>query len=84
MSWSRRECTSGRFSVVGTTLRQAEVPAHLLADEHHQALDGQEVAIATTVGAGCVLGAEPARTAGADDLKAASGVFQEEARDLAP
>jgi len=84
MSWYRRECTLGRFSVVGTTLRQAELPAHLLADEHHQALDGQKVSIATTVGAGCVLGAEPARTAGADDLKAAYGVFQEEARDLAP
>ena len=36
MSWYRLECGLGRFSVVGTTVRQAELPAHLLADEHHQ------------------------------------------------
>jgi hypothetical protein len=84
MSWYRRECALGRASVVGTTLRQAEVPDHLLADEHHQTLDGEKVYIATTVSGGCVLGAEPARTAGADDLKAAYGVFKGEARDLAP
>ena len=62
----------------------AELPEHLLADEHHQTLDGQKVYIATTVGAGCVLGAEPAATAGTDDLKAAYGVFKDEARDIAP
>jgi hypothetical protein len=84
MSWYRRECALGRFSVAGTTVRQAEVPEHLLADEHHQALDGQKVYSATTVSGGCILGAEPARTASADDLKAAYGVFKEEARDLAP
>ena len=60
MYWYRLECGLGRFSVVGTTVRQAELPEHLLADEHHQTLDGQKVYIATTVGAGCVLGAEPA------------------------
>jgi hypothetical protein len=84
MSWYRRECALGRFSVVGTTVRQVELPAHLLADEHHQSLDGQKVYIATTVGGGCVLGAEPARTARTDDLKAAYGVFKEEARDITP
>jgi hypothetical protein len=84
MSWYRRECALGRFSVVGTTVRQAELPAHLLADEHHQTLDGKKVYIATTVGSGCVLGAELAPTAGTDDLKAAYGLFKEEARDIAP
>ena len=76
MSWYRLECGLGRFSVVGTTVRQAELPEHLLADEHHQPLDGQKVYIATTVGAGCCLGAEPAPTAGTDDLKAAYGGLQ--------
>ena len=42
MYWYRLECGLGRFSVVGTTVRQAEVPEHLLADEHHQTLDGAE------------------------------------------
>ena len=84
MYWYRLECGLGRFSVVGTTVRQAELPEHLLADEHHQTLDGQKVYIATTVGGGCVLGAEPAATAGTDDLKAAYAVFKDEARDVAP
>ena len=63
---------------------QAEVPDHLLADEHHQTLDGTKVSIATTVGDGCVLGAEPAVAAGADDLTPAYAVFQKEARDITP
>jgi hypothetical protein len=84
MSWYRRECALGRFSVAGTTVRRARLPDHLLADEHHQSLDGEKVYIATTVGSGCVLGAEPAEAAGADELEAAHGVFKDEARDLAP
>jgi hypothetical protein len=84
MSWYRQECGLGRFSVVGTTVRRAEMPAHLLADEHHQPLDGRKVYIATTVGGGCCLGAEPAEAAGTDHLKAAYAVFKEEARDVAP
>ena len=52
MYWYRIECGLGRFSVVGTTVRRAELPEHLLADEHHQTLDGQKVYLATTVGVG--------------------------------
>ena len=84
MYWYRLECGLGRFSVAGTTVRQAELPEHLLADEHHQTLDGQKVYIATTVGGGCCLGAEPAPTAGTDDLKAAYEEFKNEAHDIAP
>ncbi len=40
--------------------------------------------MATTVGSGCVLGAEPAASAGADDLTKAYAVFKREARDVAP
>jgi hypothetical protein len=84
MYWYRQELGLGRFSVVGTTVRQADLPEHLLADEHHQTLDGEKVYVATTVGGGCCLGAEPAKTAGTDDLKAAYAVFKEEARDVVP
>jgi len=84
MYWYRLECGLGRFSVVGATVRKAGLPEHLLADEHHQSLDGEKVYIATTVGGGCCLGAEPATTAGTDDLKAAYEVFKDEARDIAP
>jgi hypothetical protein len=83
MSWDRLECGLGRASVVGTTVK-VELPEHLLADEHHQVRDGQKVYIATTVADGCCLGAEPAETAGTDDLKAAYGVFQDEARNVTP
>ena len=76
MSWYRMECGLGRFSVVGTTVRTATLPEHLLADEHHQGLDGQKVYIATTVGNGCCLGAEPAEAAGSDKLKVAYQCLQ--------
>jgi hypothetical protein len=83
MYWYRLECGLGRASVVGTTVK-VELPEHLLADEHHQVRDGQKVYIATTVADGCCLGAEPAETAGTDDLKAAYGVFKDEARNVTP
>ena len=84
MSWYRMECGLGRFSAVGTTVRTATLPEHLLADEHHQGLDGQKVYIATTVGNGCCLGAEPAEAVGSDELKVAYQVFKDEACDVSP
>jgi hypothetical protein len=40
MFWFRLECQLGRNSIVGTTVRQVDIPKHLLADEHHQTCDG--------------------------------------------
>jgi hypothetical protein len=82
--WYRLEVSLGRNSVAGTTLRKADVPEHLLADEHHQPRDGQKNYLATTVGAGCCLGAALAQTAGAEDLQKAYGVFKGEAQDVQP
>jgi len=82
--WCRLEVALGRASVAGTTLRQAEPPEHLLADEHHQTRDGTKNYIATTVGAGCCLGAALAQTAAEEDLAPAYAVFKEEARDVQP
>jgi hypothetical protein len=82
MYWYRLEVGLGRNSVVGTTVRQADLPEHLLADEHHQSRDGAKNYIATTVGEGCCLGAALAPTANTDDLTTAYAVFQEEARDV--
>ena len=84
MYWYRMECGLGWFSVVGTTVRTATLREHLLADEHHRGLDGQKVYIATTVGNGCCLGAEPAEAAGSDKLKVAYQVFKDEACDVSP
>lgn len=82
--WYRLEVALGRNSVAGATLRRAGVPAHLLADEHHQPRGGVKNYVATTVGEGCCLGAALAQTAGADDLLAAYAVFKAEARDVEP
>ncbi len=35
MFWYRAELSLGRFSVVGTTARKADLQKHLLAYEHH-------------------------------------------------
>jgi hypothetical protein len=84
MFWFRQECRLGHFSIVGTTVRQAQIPEHLLADEHHQTCDGDKVFLATTVAGGCCLGVSMAKTASAEDLTAAYGIFAEEARDVQP
>jgi hypothetical protein len=80
----RLEVSLGRHSVVGTTVRQADLPEHLLADEHHQPRDGVKNSVATTVGRGCCLGAALAQTATAEDLQAAYAVFKQEAQDVQP
>lgn len=84
MRWYRLEIGLGRNSLVGTTVRTADLPEHLLADEHHRKRNGEKNYIATTVGGGCVLGAALSEGAGTDDLKEAYSVFKEEARDLDP
>jgi hypothetical protein len=84
MSWYRLEVGLGRNSVVGTTVRRAELPEHLLADEHHQPRGGAKNYVATVVAEGCCLGAALARTAGTEDLQAAYGAFKREARDVRP
>jgi len=84
MFWYRMECSLGRASVVGTTVRRVPVPLHLLADEHHQTREGDKTYLATTVGGGCCLGVEPAEAADTPALTAAYGVFREEARNVDP
>jgi hypothetical protein len=84
MYWYRLEVSLGRNSIVGTTLRKAPLPEHLLADEHHQTRDGVKNYIATTVGAGCCLGAALAQTASAEELQTAYAVFQREAENVQP
>src|SRR5262249_44078189 len=84
MYWYRLEVSLGRNSIAGTTARQAGLPEHLLADEHHQTRDGQKNYLATTVAAGCCLGCALAPTAGTEDLQAAYGAFRQEARDVQP
>lgn len=85
MYWYRLECSLGRFSLVGTTIKAAErLPRHLVADEKHTTLRGRKVYLAATAGGGCCLGMAVAESAGNDHLEAAYGVFRDEARRLDP
>src|SRR3954471_23161447 len=84
MYWYRLELSLGRNSIVGATLRQADIPQHLLADEHHQTLDGQKGYVATTGAGGCCLGAELSASADEQGLSEAYGQFKEEASDVEP
>lgn len=80
--WYRLEVSLGRNSIAGPTVRRAELPTHLLADEHHQTRNGDKNYVATRVGVGGCLGAALAPTATTDDLTAAYRVFRQEARDV--
>lgn len=84
MFWFRQECALGRFSIVGTTVRQAAIPEDLLADEHHQTCDGKKVFVATTVSGGCCLGVAVTAKADTEELTAAYQVFREEATNVNP
>ena len=84
MFWYRLEIALGRNSIVGTTVRQADIPVNLLADEHHQTLDGEKVYIATTVAEGCCLGAAVSLTADEEGLTEAYEVFKQEALNVEP
>lgn len=80
--WYRLEVSLGRNSIVGTTVRRGPLPEHLLADEHHQKLNGRKVYVATTVAQGCCLGAALSASSGQEGLTEAYGVFKEEAQDV--
>jgi hypothetical protein len=85
MYWHRLECSLGRPSLVGTTVRAPDrLPRHLVADEKHTTLGGRRVYLAATAGGGCCLGLAVAQAAGNDDLTKAYGVFRDEARRLDP
>ena len=82
--WYRMETQFGRKSIVATTVKTAEIPVDLLADEHHEKINSEKVYIATTVAVGCVFGAEISPTASTEDLKNAYGVFKNEALAVDP
>jgi len=82
--WYRMETRFGRLNIVATTVKTAEIPVDLLADEHHSKINGDKVAIATTVTNGVVLGAEVCSGFTKDELKAGYEVFAMEAKSVEP
>jgi hypothetical protein len=85
MYWYRLETFLGRYSIVGTTIRNPkDLPKNLSADEKHTYLSGKKAYIATTVGSGCILGLSVASNAGDDALEKAYLPYKKEAQYLDP
>jgi hypothetical protein len=82
--WYRLELGLARNSIVGTTVRQDDIPDNLLADEHHQSRAGEKIYIATVVAEGCCLGASVVDTADETALTEAYGTFKLEALNVEP
>lgn len=83
MYWYRLEQGLGRFSIVGTTVKDPkQLPEHLVADEKHSWLQGERVYIATTAAKDCILGASVAQSTSQTDLENAYGVFASEAQTV--
>lgn len=89
MYWERHLERLGRNSLVGTTVTIAnQLPAHLVADEHHADWCGEKGYVAFTAGGGCTLGMALSAAADEAQLTEAYGVFAAEAKavdsDYAP
>lgn len=83
MYWLRLYQSIGKYSVVGTTIKNPKkLPEHLLADEEHTRVKGKKRYIATTVGGACLLGTAFTKTANEEELTNAYGVFKEECQDI--
>jgi hypothetical protein len=85
MYWYRMTLQLGRPSIVGTTVKDpAKLPRHLVADEKHTRLAGENIYAPTTVADGCFFGVAAASGAGTEHLEPAYGEFAAEARELNP
>jgi hypothetical protein len=82
--WYRIETQFGRKNIVATTIKTVEIPTDVLADEHHSWINGDKIAIATTVTHGVVLGAEVCPGFSKEELKEGYGVFKAEAKQVEP
>lgn len=83
--WYRLSQSLGRFSIVGTTVKEPKsIPVHLLADEKHSWRVGERVFIPTTIGSSCFLGVDIVERAETPDLVNGYGCFRDEALTLNP
>jgi hypothetical protein len=83
MYWYRLYVSLSAFSVVGTTVSDADrLPTEVLADEQHIRIQGHKAFVATTVGEDCLLGVAVVGQADAETLQAGYTTFREEAHAL--
>lgn len=82
MYWYRLHNTFGRFSLVGTTIKDPLLlPENIAADEKHTKRLGEKVYVATVVANECILSAQVCENAGNDHLHDAYSVFKQEATE---
>ena len=85
MSIHRLTLRMGRYTMVGTTVKQPDkLPKEVGADEKHTTISGEKVYAATTVAEQCFLGASVSVGAGEEELTDAYGQFQREAQQIQP
>lgn len=83
MWWYRLYLSFGRYSLVGTSIRDPQLlPKDILADEHHTKQNGKKVYIATTIGKNCFLGIAASTNVDEESLERAYNEFKKEALDL--
>lgn len=83
--WYRLHQSLGRFSIVGTTVKDPnKMPVNLVADEKHSWLSGERIYIPTTVAAGCILGVDLVESADTKALVKGYERFRAEAIALHP
>ena len=82
--WYRIEIQFGRKNIVAATVKTVKTPKDLVADEHHSWINGEKVAIATTVTHGVVLGAEVCPGFSKEELEKGYGTFAAEAKQIEP
>jgi hypothetical protein len=85
MYWYRAEQRLGKFSLVGTTVKDPQqLPVNLVADEKHSWLLGERVYLPTTVARECIIGVDIVESASTKDLVEGYGSFRTEALNLKP
>jgi len=85
MFWYRAHTSLGRYSLGGTTVKQAaHLPPDLIADEKHTRCQRQKVYVATTVAQECILGAEIALEADTRSLSQSYQAFKRESQQVDP
>ena len=83
--WLDRVNHFGRFSIVGTTVKNpALLSQSLTADEKITFLNGKEIYACMTVGDNCILGADLSLTEDQQGLKESYGTFKQEALNISP
>jgi hypothetical protein len=81
--WYRTYIQVGRNNIAGTTIKSKEkMPYDTLSDEEHIMIKGKKHFVATTVGAGCILGVETSESASEEDLTKSYAIFKHEMQTI--